>query len=171
MSTAKRGKKKPKKLVQGDDAIESFEADWFDFRTPAMQLAKQLYMISKSSGVCCGIVGPWGSGKSSFMKLMEEYIRKESSWKKVHIVWFTAWDPGGIQDLGEAMLYQFFRDVAGKNRKMGDAFKELQKALGIRRSFRERARRTLESVSEVLPATGRAVATVASGLLEEFGCF
>lgn len=167
MSRAKRGKKKRKKLVLGDDAIESFEADWFDFRTPAIELAKQLYVISESSGVCCGIVGPWGSGKSSFMKLMEEYIRKESSWEKVHTVWFTAWDPGGIQDLGDAMLYHFFRDVAGKNKKMVDAFKELQEALGIRRSFRERARRALEGVSVALPRTGRAAVSVATGLLGE----
>jgi len=167
MSRAKKGAEEPKKLVQGDDAIESFEADWFDFRTRAIELAKQLYTISKSSGVCCGIVGPWGSGKSSFMKLMDEYIRKESSWKNVHIAWFTAWDPGGIQDLGDAMLYHFFRDIAEKNREIAGAFKELQEALGIRRGLRERARRVLEGVSETLPTTGRAAATVVSGLLGE----
>ena len=154
--------------MQGDDAIESFDADWFDFRTPVIQLAKQLYMISKSSGVCCGIVGHWGSGKSSFMKLMEEYIRKESSWKKVHIAWFTAWDPGGIEDLGDAMLYNFFHDVVGKNEKMAGVFNELKEALGIRRSLRGRARRFLEGVSGTLPTEGRVVTTVASRLLKEF---
>ena len=167
MPKAKRVKKKAKKLVLGDDAIESFEADWLDFRAPAVELSKQLYEISKSSGVCCGIVGPWGSGKSSFMKLMDENIRKEPSWKKVHIAWFTAWDPGGIVDLGDAMLYHFFRDVAGKSPKMADSFEELQEALGFRRSLRERARRAIEGVSEALPATGRAVTAVASGLLKE----
>ena len=168
MSRAKRRKKKRKKLILGDDAIESFEVDWFDFRTPAIELAKQLYVISESSGMCCGIIGPWGSGKSSFMKLMEEYIREESSWEKVHTVWFTAWDPGGIQDLGDAMLYHFFRDVVGKNQEMANAFKELQQALGIRRSFRERAGRVIEGVSGTLPTpTGRTAAAVASSLLRE----
>lgn len=164
----KRKRKKEKILVQGDDAIETFEADWLDFRTPAIELAKQLRMISESSGVCCGILGPWGCGKSSFMKLMDEYIRKESSWKNVHIAWFTAWDPAGIQDLGDAMLYHFFRDVAGKNKEMASALKELQQALGIRRSFRERAGQALKDVSGTLPTAGRAAATVASGLLREF---
>lgn len=167
MSPAKKRKKKPKKLVQGDDAIDGFEADWLDFRVPAIELAKQLYTISKSSGVCCGIIGPWGCGKSSFMKLMEEYIQKESSWENVHVAWFTAWDPGGIQDLGDAMLYHFFRDVAGENQHIADAFKELQEALGIRRSFRERARRVVEGVSGTLPTTGRAAAVIASSLLGE----
>lgn len=60
VSNGKKGDKQPKKMVLGDDPIESFEADWFDFKTPAVDLAKQLYEISKSSGVCCGIIGSWG---------------------------------------------------------------------------------------------------------------
>ena len=169
MPKAKKRKKKPeKKLVLGDDAIESFEADWLGFRTPAVGLAKHLYKISKTSGVCCGIIGPWGSGKSSFMRLMDEYIQKESSWKKVDVTWFTAWDPGGIQDLGDAMLYNFFRYIATKNQEMNGTFKELQKALGIRRSFKERASQVLEGVSGVIPTTtGRAVATAAGKILRE----
>jgi len=169
MPKSRRSKKKPeKKLVLGDDAIENSEADWLDFRTPAVELAKHLYKISKTSGVCCGIIGPWGSGKSSFMRLMNEYIQKESSWKKVDVTWFTAWDPGGIQDLGDAMLYNFFRDVATKNQEMNGIFKELKKALGIRRSFRERASRVIEGVSGVIPSTaGRTVVTVAGKMLRE----
>jgi len=163
----KRNEAKTKRLVLGDDAIRSFDADWLSFRRPATKLAEHLYKISKSSGICCGIVGPWGSGKSSFMKLMEEYIRKESHWKKVHIVWFTAWDPGGIQDLGDAMLHHFFREVAGENRKMLKALNELREALRIRRSLRERVHRALEDVSEALPAPSRAATKVLSGLVGE----
>ena len=127
MSKAKKPKKKTK-LVHGDDAIESSEADWFDFETPARELAKQLYEISKSSGVCCGIIGSWGSGKSSFMKLMDEYVRKKLS-SNVCVAWFIAWDPGGIEDLGDSMLYHLFHDIAGKNKALSSAFKKLQKAL------------------------------------------
>lgn len=165
---AKSVKRKTKKLILGDDAIESSDADWLGFKIPATELAKQLYEISKSSGVCCGIVGRWGSGKSSFMKLMNEYIRKESGWKKVDVVWFTAWDPGGLQDLGDAMLYHFFRDIAEGEKDMVKAFQSLQEALRIRKSLKEHARRVLEDVSEALPTTGRAVTKIASGLIGEF---
>jgi energy-coupling factor transporter ATP-binding protein EcfA2 len=61
----------------GDDAIENPETDWFDFEAPSSALAKLLYEVSKKSGVCCGIVGPWGSGKTSFMKLMASFLKKE----------------------------------------------------------------------------------------------
>jgi predicted KAP-like P-loop ATPase len=164
---AKSVKRKTKKLILGDDAIESSDADWLGFKISATELAKQLYEISKSSGVCCGILGRWGSGKSSFMKLMNEYIRKESGWKKVHIVWFTAWGPGGIQDLGDAMLYRFFQEVAGKRRETKGAFRELQVALRIRRSLKERIRQAIRDTSTALPPAPQAAATAVSGLIEE----
>ncbi|MFB0522161.1 MAG: P-loop NTPase fold protein [Candidatus Bathyarchaeia archaeon] len=159
--------KKRKNLLLGDDSIEASDADWFHFTEPAINLSKQLYTISNSSGVCCGIVGPWGSGKSSFMRLMREFIRSKSGRKNISVVWFTAWDPGGIEDLGDAMLYRFFEDVAGSEASMAKAFQELKEALGIRRSLRERARRTLSDVSTVLPAEGRIATRVASTILGE----
>jgi len=154
-----------KKLILGDDAIESFDTDWFDFQTPAVELGKKLYLISKSSGVCCGIIGSWGSGKSSFMKLTSEFVSNEYP-KNVCVTWFTAWDPGGIEDLGDAMLYRLFNDIVEKNKELSDVFKELQEALGVRKSIRERARRMLGVVSKAVPEAGR-VLDVADSLLEE----
>ena len=95
------------KLVFGDTAIREVSSDYFNFGEPASLLVDQLVMVSKTSAVCCGIVGPWGSGKSSFMNLMDEAIRKKYS-VNAFVSWFTAWDPGGIEDLGDAMLYRPF---------------------------------------------------------------
>jgi hypothetical protein len=162
------GKAENKSLVSGDDAIESFNEDWLGFCESAARLSEQLYKVSESSGVCCGIIGSWGSGKSSFMKLMDEYVREKSSWKgNARAVWFTAWDPGGIQDLGDAMLYRFFSSVAGKDKEMAETLKKLEKALGVRRGLRERAHRFLEKVSQALPAEGKMVTAFAGAFLEE----
>ena len=168
------GEEKPsKRLVVGDDPVDSFEADWLGFEKPAIELTNLLYRISESSGVCCGIIGPWGSGKTSFMKLMEEYAREKSGWENVRTVWFTAWDPGGIQDLGDAMLYRFFRAAVDADKaeemdkEMAETLKKLEEALGVRRSLRERARRVLEKISPALPREAQVVAATASGFLEE----
>jgi len=168
------GEEKPsKRLVVGDDPVDSFEADWLGFEKPAIELTNLLYRISESSGVCCGIIGPWGSGKTSFMKLMEEYAREKSGWENVRTVWFTAWDPGGIQDLGDAMLYRFFRAAVDADKaeemdkEMAETLKKLEEALGVRRSLRERARRVLEKISPALPREVQVAATAASGFLEE----
>jgi hypothetical protein len=160
-------KPSPKRTVVGDDPIDSFEADWFGFEKPAVELANMLYKVSETSGVCCGIIGSWGSGKTSFMKLMDEYARKNSDWKNVHTVWFTAWDPGGIEDLGNALLLQFFRRVVGDNEEMADALKKLEEAVGVRVSLRERTRRVLEKVVPYLPMEAKAVAGATGVLIEE----
>jgi energy-coupling factor transporter ATP-binding protein EcfA2 len=161
----KRRDAKFKKSILGDDAIESLEADWFDFETHAVALAKQLYEISKSSGVCCGIMGSWGSGKSSFMKLMSEYVSNEYP-KNACTAWFTAWDPGGVEDLGDAMLYRLFHEAAERNKDLSGAFKHLQEALGVRKGIREHAHRAIGLVSKVIPEPARPVTDVASSLLE-----
>ena len=139
---------KDRVLILGDDAISTANADWFDFGLAARALADQLYTISKSSGVCCGILGCVGSGKSSFMKLIEEHATKTHS---VHVTWFTAWDPGGLHDIGDAMLYRLFSDVAEKEASLSDALKRLKEALGLRKSLRHRVGEALGAVSE---ATG-----------------
>jgi hypothetical protein len=154
-----------RKIVLGDDAIEAIDADWFEFGPAAIVLADQLYEISESSGVCCGIIGSWGSGKSSFMRIMEENLQKSHS--NLSFCWFTAWDPGGIQDLGDAMLYRLFAEVAKGNDALSEAFARLEVALGIRKSMRERASRILETVSEAVPEPARVAVKAASGLLSE----
>ncbi|MCX6659133.1 MAG: P-loop NTPase fold protein, partial [Candidatus Bathyarchaeota archaeon] len=108
------------------DPVESFEFDLLDFKIPAIELAKDLYEISKTSGVCCGVVGSWGSGKSSFMKLMDEHVLKEHT-GKVHTAWFTAWDPGGAHDLGDAMLHSLFRELVEGNKSCRNPSKNLKK--------------------------------------------
>jgi hypothetical protein len=155
----------PKKLVLGDDAIDSADADWFDFDGPAEELARNLYDISKSSGVCCGVLGSWGSGKSSFMKLTARHAKQVNP--KVCITWFTAWDPGGIKDLGDAMLLRVFGDIAADNKDLTKSLKSLKEAVGLRKSMRQRAGKALEIIEKTTPQSARPVVGAAAGLLQE----
>jgi hypothetical protein len=160
--------KTSRKLTLGDDPIGNVDTDWFEFTDFASSLVRQLYGISVSSGVCCGIEGPWGSGKSSLMKLMAECVTREYP-THASVAWFTAWDPGGIEDLGDALLFRLFDDIAKANPDLSDAFKELQEGLGMRRSHRERMRQALRAVSEVAPQVGRPAERLADALLEDLG--
>jgi len=166
MSKKKSAEHDAKRIVLGDDAVENSDADWFNFEAGAVAVADQLLDASKTSGVCFGIIGSWGNGKSSFMKLMDEYINKRYP-EEICSVWFKAWDPGGIDDLGDAMLYHLFHSVAGKHKSLDNAFKELQEALGIRKSIRERASRALGIVSKGLPESGRMALDAVAGIVGE----
>jgi len=114
------------KVVLGDDPVSSCEADWFKFKEPAVALTNQLLKISSSSGVCCGIIGSWGTGKSSFMKIMESYLKETHSLDCI-CIWFTAWDPGGISNLGDAMIFRFLTDIARDQKDFKGYLKELEK--------------------------------------------
>lgn len=163
----RKKKETSKKLVLGDDAIADFGSDFFDFKTPAISTVEHLYKISKFSGVCCGILGPWGSGKSSFMKLMEKYA-KEKYGQSICTVWFTAWDPGGVEDLADALLLRFFQDVAEDQKELSKPLKQLEEALGARKNLREKARKILHIASEAIPEIALKTATgVACKVLEE----
>jgi hypothetical protein len=139
-------------MILGDDAISSRESDCFDYLKPASSLAEQLLTISKTSGVCCGILGPWGSGKSSFMHLVESFS-KEKYKDKVLSAWFTAWDPGGIEDLEDSMLYSLYQQATKEEKELESNFTELKTALGLRKSSRDKAKKILSSVSEALSGT------------------
>jgi hypothetical protein len=159
------------KISPGDDPVCSFETDWFEFKEPALALANLLHEISENSGVCCGIVGPWGSGKSSFIKLIQQGA-KEQFGNSVCFSWFTAWDPGGSKDLGDAMLYRFFQDI--KESFKGDltleqGFKDLQEALGTRKNFKERASGILNVISKATPDfPGKPLLDITQNVLQEF---
>jgi hypothetical protein len=157
--------REPDRLVLGDDAIDNLNEDWFDYGSSATALASQLYAISKTSGVCCGILGSWGSGKSSFMKLMQEQIGKTLS--KASATWFTAWNPGGMGDIGDSMLYRVFSDIAKDNKELSKPFNNLKEALKLRKSVKRRVAEVLSTASKVVPGTAGAVADAASELLLE----
>jgi predicted KAP-like P-loop ATPase len=147
-------------LTLGDDPISTFEHDLFAWSGKAANLTALLYCISQLSGVCCGIVGDWGSGKSSFMKLIDDRVKAVYK-DKTCSVWFTAWDPGSIQDLEDAMLYQFFKQLVEKKSpsviekdekdKLDELFNKLKEALGLRRSLKQKLRIGLSAASKALP--------------------
>jgi hypothetical protein len=97
---------------------------------------------------------------------MEKHL-KEKYGDKVCIAWFTAWDPGGIGDLGDAMLHCFAHSFPKDNRDIGKALKELDEALGLRKSIKARAGQAFNMLSKVLPEGLKEVSATASATLEE----
>jgi len=154
-----------RELVAGDNPIERFEEDWLGFTPYAKSLADNLYLLSKTSGVCCGIVGGWGIGKTSFMRLMKKYVEeKVDDWKAVS-VWLTAWDPVRVSDIADSMLYRIFAETVkdAKNSLESDAeeleksLRKLQAALAVRRRAGQREQKPQGIGGEVgrdLPVAG-----------------
>jgi len=142
------------KIVRGDDPIPNKDYDWFSFDEQALESAILLNDISKTSSVCFGLIGEWGSGKTSYMRLLKNHIEKKS---KNVVAWFVSWDPGSLVDVGDSMLFFLYNEmskyISEKQLEDSEEFKKqfdkLKISLGIRKSPTQLISKFLSSVSEV----------------------
>lgn len=62
-------------------------------------------VASKHSAVCFGVLGGWGEGKTSFMRMIEEELRENDN---TRTLWFNPWD----QSSPERMVIEFFSSLS-----------------------------------------------------------
>ncbi len=66
-----------------DTAISSHEQDRFDHRSVARELAE--VVLGCQEPLAIGLLGPFGSGKSSVVKLLEEELAVNKTWAVLHV--------------------------------------------------------------------------------------
>ena len=97
----------PQSSVFRDDPIDGIDAlDLFDrleYRDNVVKILSKLRSQEKSSCVLA-LIGPWGSGKSSFISLLESKIKKDKKWK------ISTFNPWAYTDL-ESLTIGFFREI------------------------------------------------------------
>ncbi len=141
---AKKTEKK-KKVLLGDVAVSSPDEDMFFFYEDAKSVAEILLKVLKGSSVAYAVRGPWGSGKTSFMKLVQWVLRNRKG-DKVLTVWFDAWKFKDAVHLGDALVYEVLRCMVdelegelGKDsndvKTLVKELKRVENELGKRRDF------------------------------------
>ncbi|MGO9138143.1 MAG: P-loop NTPase fold protein [Syntrophales bacterium] len=76
----------PEEAIEVNEKGNIFQFDYLGFEKSVKNLGT---LISKSKlPLCVAIYGDWGSGKTSFMKLLNAYLTKEFGFKSF---WFDAW--------------------------------------------------------------------------------
>lgn len=63
-------------ILRNDQAISSSAEDRFGWGAAVDRLAEWIEFVNPDDRMVIGIHGPWGSGKSSFLNLVEERLRK-----------------------------------------------------------------------------------------------
>jgi predicted KAP-like P-loop ATPase len=81
-----------------DNPISSIEEDKFGFAPYALVL-KDTILQTTPLPFCVGVFGPWGSGKSSFMKMLQWLMKDE-----VQTIWFNPWKYDKKEDLWNALI-------------------------------------------------------------------
>lgn len=74
-----------------DQPIAAAEEDRFNFHDYAEALSQ--IVLTGSTPITVGIFGPWGSGKTSLMRLIAYHLRgqRDPEARRPHVMWFNAW--------------------------------------------------------------------------------
>ncbi len=94
--------------VPGDTPIRRTEDDSLGRARPAAGLAGQVLSLDASEGLVIGVLGPWGSGKTSFVNLARARLEDEN----ITILDFNPWMFSGAEQLVES----FFVELASQLR-------------------------------------------------------
>lgn len=101
----------------GDNPIRSRDEDRLQRRLGARSIAEEIRNAEASEGFVLGVVGPWGSGKTSIINMVREFLEEEPALVTVD---FNPWAFSGTNEL----IYAFFRELSAqlklKDQKLGD---------------------------------------------------
>ncbi len=93
-------------MITGDNPIKNPEDDVIGRDADARKFAQNMLELDPSEGVVVGVLGPWGSGKTSFINLARNELKK----KKIPILDFNPWMFSGTAQLVES----FFIELASQ---------------------------------------------------------
>lgn len=106
-----------------DNPISSSKEDLLDRTNVAYKFAKSIRNLDAADGLVIGVMGAWGSGKTSFINLMREEFENKPALK---IVDFNPWMFSGSSQL----VTVFFDELIAELSIEGDKFDKVTKALG-----------------------------------------
>lgn len=100
--------KSDQKMVRlsADNPITKPEDDVLGRFKPASSFAKQILSIDASEGVVVGVLGAWGSGKTSFVNLAQGLLKKSG----VTVLEFNPWMFSGADQL----VHSFFIELSAQ---------------------------------------------------------
>src|SRR5688500_15220707 len=87
-----------------DRPIESAADDVLDRAAPATRFAKDILALDSTHGLVVGVLGAWGSGKTSYVNLAREALQDAGA----YVVDFNPWMFSGADRLIEA----FFSEIS-----------------------------------------------------------
>jgi KAP-like P-loop domain-containing protein len=152
-----------------DREIDSPELDAFGHRHFALALRSIVESESHKPPYSVGLLGGWGTGKSTIKSLYlqdlrEDEIRGSSGLKRsteIRSITFNAWRFGG-EDIKRALLRHVYLELDGSPQDLEDRlFHEIRESTEKRRTFLDYVRASWESVAYQLTLVSIVLAVIA----------
>ncbi len=94
-----------------DNPIEESQQDSIDRTALAEKFAQQVLDLDASNGIVVGVLGPWGSGKTSFVNL----ARREFNEREIPILEFNPWMFSNTGQLVKSFFAEFVAQLELRN--------------------------------------------------------
>lgn len=128
-----------------DRELEDRGADAFGHQDYAEALRDLIEAPTNRPPFSVGLLGPWGTGKSSIKALYRRDLEDDKTGSvgnrrtdHIHVISFNAWRFGGEQDLKRALLREAFKQLGGdENALRQRLFEQVNKVTHERQSFRD----------------------------------
>jgi len=126
-----------------DKELEDRSADAFGHQDYADALRDLIEAPTNKPPFSVGLLGPWGTGKSSIKALYRRDLEADKTGPvgsrrsdRIHVITFNAWRFGGEQDLKRSLLREAFKQLGGDEAALRRAlFAQVNNVTHQRRSF------------------------------------
>lgn len=148
-----------------DRPIERCSDDVFGRADFARMIGDILISTRPGESLCIGLMGPWGSGKTSVIKMTEEYLNLEERKPNISICWFSPWNFSTTEQLISQFFLQlaeFFNADEAKKEKIGKAIKKYANVLDTS---------VLSTVISLAAPVGNLISSLMKKGIEEAGKF
>ncbi|HET7371011.1 MAG TPA: P-loop NTPase fold protein [Gammaproteobacteria bacterium] len=128
-----------------DKELEDRSADAFGHQDYADALKDLIEAPTNRPPFSVGLLGPWGTGKSSIKALYRRDLESDKTGTvgnrrsdRIHVITFNAWRFGGEQDLKRSLLREAFKQLGGDEAALRqELFEQVNKVTHERRNFRD----------------------------------
>ncbi|WP_176695400.1 P-loop NTPase fold protein [Phaeobacter sp. B1627] len=128
-----------------DRELEDRDADAFGHQDFAEALRDLIEAPTNKPPFSIGLLGPWGTGKSSIKALYRRDLEDDKTGAVgnrradlIHVISFNAWRFGGEQDLKRALLREAFKQLGGDESALRQhLFEQVNSVTHERRLFRD----------------------------------
>lgn len=110
-----------------DTPIDKIEDDKLDYSNNALKLAKQIESIQVNNSFSIGITAPWGTGKTSFLNLLESQLDE----KKFIIIKFNPRHSINADNIQEDFFNTLYSELQKYDSRFSSSFKDYLKAIDV----------------------------------------
>ena len=119
-------KENQQRRLRGDRPIKKPENDLFGFAPFAERVARAIDGRATSPGLVVGILGEWGTGKTSVLNLVEHYLSTGRDRRNTTVVRFNPW---WFSSSPEDLLRAFFTQLVAEFPKKTQALRKARTAI------------------------------------------